>query len=271
MISQKGVENMWVRGGVGARYAKHERARPYAMTRDAQRFLVWLWLGVERLVEPSESDTLFKWALEQFADAGINCLSPKPPSELKAPDAWRDPWGNPLPNPFATKDLKGQTLLTQRDPILAEWFKKFAESPYAAASEWADKQAQVLKKKALVYDADTHAVNPYVNGANETELGRFVRNADQATVERCKWEAKEVTFPTGKNSNLTIQGQIAKNPRLNALWNSMQEAERTHIASAKAALQQQRIEAEARLKELQAADAAPQPERLAQRVRLGAE
>ena len=102
------------------------------------------------------------------------------PSELKAPEAWKDPWGNPLPNPFATGDLQGQSLLTQRDPMLAEWLKKFAASPYAAASEWADKQAAVLKQKTLVYDSDTHAMNPYVNNANETDKALFHRNADKS-------------------------------------------------------------------------------------------
>ena len=67
---------------------------------------------------------------------------PKPPNELKAPEAWRDPWDNPLPNPYVTDDLKGQTLLTQRDPEFAKWLKKYAESPYEAACEWQDQQAQ---------------------------------------------------------------------------------------------------------------------------------
>ena len=30
MISETGVENIWMKGGVGARYNKHERARAYA-------------------------------------------------------------------------------------------------------------------------------------------------------------------------------------------------------------------------------------------------
>ena len=56
---------------------------------------------------------------------------------------------------------------------------------------------------------------------------------------------------------MTIQGQIAKNPRLNALWHSMTEHERTHIASAKEAARRQRQEAEAALKSLEASDDAP--------------
>jgi hypothetical protein len=174
--------------------------------------------------------------------------------------------GNALSNPFATGDLQGQSLLAKRDPMLAEWLKKFAESPYTAACEWADKQAAILTQKTLTYNSDTHLANPYVDGSSETEKARFHRNADPATVERCKWEAKPVTFPTAKNFDLTAQSKIAS-----ALWNAMTEREREYVMAAKAAAQQQRIEAEARLKQLEAASDAPPPPRLAQRARVGRE
>ena len=78
---------------------------------------------------------------------------------------WKDIWGNPLPNPFdkTSADLKGQTLVTQRDPMLAEWLKAFAESPYTAATSWADKQAALLKQQAIIVrQRHAHAANPYV-------------------------------------------------------------------------------------------------------------
>jgi hypothetical protein len=269
-ITNEGVNNMW-RTHVSQRYAKLERARPYAQTRDSQRFLVWLWMACEK-VAPDNPAELFQSSLEQFADkAGVNVLQPAPPNELKPPEMWKDLWGNPLPNPFATKDLKGQTLLTQRDPQLAEWLKAFAESPYAAATSWADKQAAVLKQKALTYDADTHKMNIYVNGANETDKAQFVKNAPPEVAERCKWEAKPVTFPQAKDFDLTQQSKIASVPRLSALWNAMTEQEREYVTAEKAALQQQQSEAAARLKALEAASGIPQPQRIAQRVRLGAE
>ena len=43
---------------------------------------------------------------------------------------WTDLWGNALPNPFQTGDLKGQSLLTQHDPPLAAWLKKFATTNF---------------------------------------------------------------------------------------------------------------------------------------------
>jgi hypothetical protein len=270
MITQSGVDSMW-KTHVGARYAKLPRARPYALSNDAKRFIVWLWMACEKVAPDNPAD-LFKSSLEQFADAGINVLQPATPNELKAPEAWRDPWGNVLPNPFATGDLQGQSLLSKRDSMLAQWLKKFADSPYAAACEWQDAQAAIEKKKALSYDSDSHQLNVFVNGANETEKAQFFRNAPPEVVERCKWEARPIEFPTaGKNFDLTKQSKILSVPRLSALWDAMVEEEREFVAAEKVALRQQRSEAESRLRALEAADAAPQPPRLAQRARLGAE
>ena len=274
MITQSGVDSMW-KTHVAARYAKLKRARPYAATPDAKRFFVWLWTSCERLA-PDEPGKLFESALVEFADkAGVNVLQPPPPSEVKPPEMWKDLWGNPLPNPFdkTSPDLKGQTLLTQRDPMLAEWLKAFAESPYTAATSWADKQAALLKQQAISYDADVHTtVNPYVKGANETEKAQFEKTAPPEVIERCKWEARPIEFPgAGKNFNLTAQSKIATLPRLSALWDSMVEQEREYVASEKVTLQRQRSEAEQKLKALEAAGDTPQPLRIAQRTRIGVE
>jgi hypothetical protein len=270
-ITNEGVNAMW-KTHVGSRYAKVKRSRLYATTPDAQRFLVWLWLTCERLA-PDNPAELFQWALEKLADeAGVNVLQPAVPNELKVPEAWRDPWGNPLPNPFANGDLKGQTLLAQRAPELAKWLRAFAESPYSAFSAWQDEQAAILKQQAVEYNADSHTANVYVNGANETEKAQFVKTAPPEIVERCKWEARPIEFPTaGKHFDLTKQSKISTIPRLSAIWDAMVEAEREYVASEKTALKQQRSEAELRLKALEAADAVPQPPRIAQRVRLGVE
>ena len=271
MITQNGVDSMW-KTHVSQRYAKLARARPYATPPDAKRFLVWLWLTCERLDE-KEPGKLFASSLEQFADqCSINVLQPKPPTEVKPPERWKDIWGNPLPNPFATGDLKGQTLVAQRAPELAKWLKAFATDPYGAATSWEDGQAALLKQQAITYDNDTHVANPYVNGANETDMGKFMKNASPELVERCKWESKEVEFPgAGKNFNLTAQSKIATIPRLSAIWDSMVSQEREYVATERATLQRQRIEAESRLKALEAADAAPAPPRMATRARVGAE
>jgi hypothetical protein len=66
----------------------------------------------------------------------------------------------------------------------------------------------------------------------------FHRNADPATVERCKWEAKPVTFPHAKDFDLTQQSKIASVPRLSALWNAMTSQESEFVVAEKVALRQ---------------------------------
>jgi hypothetical protein len=273
-ITNDGVNAMW-KTHVAARYAKLERARPYAQTRDSQRFLVWLWMACERLA-PDEPDKLFEWSLEKFADeAGVNVLRPKSPNELQPPAMWKDLWGRDLPNPFdkASPDLQAQTLLAQRAPELAKWLKAFAESPYSALCAWQDEQAAILKKKKLSYDADMHQANVFANAnASETDKAAFIKNAPAEVAERCRWEAREIEFPgAGKNFNLTAQSRISTIPRLSAIWDSMISQEREYVMAEKASLRQQREQAEARLKALEAASGTPQPERLVQRARVGAE
>jgi hypothetical protein len=273
MITETGVANMW-KARVQAAYSKHGRARSYAVTPDAKRFLVWLWMAAEKL-SPDNPDKMFEWSLEKLADdCGVNVLQPKPPNEVKPPEMWKDIWNRDLPNPFdkASPDLKAQSLLTQRDPELAKWLKAFALSPYSALCEWKDNEAAILKKKAMSYDAGTHQVNVFANStSSETDKAAFLKNAPPEVVERCKWEARPIEFPGAQNFNLTAQSKIASVPRLSALWDAMVEQEREYVTAEKATLRQQRSEAEARLKALEATSDTPQPPRLAQRARVGRE
>jgi hypothetical protein len=253
MITSEGIDNLW-RAQVAARYREHERARAYAMTPDAKRHLVWLWESCRTAATAPETATdLFKWTLENLANAGVNVLQPAPPQEPKPPEAWKDLWGNPLPNPWTTKDLQAQSLLTQRDPALAEWLQKFAESPYAAAVEWQDKQAAALAQKAITYNSDSHSANPFVNGANETERAQFVKNAPAHVVERCKQEARPIEFPSGKNFNLTQQSKISTIPRLNALFTAALDREREWREGARAKARADIEAAKANLADLEAA------------------
>jgi hypothetical protein len=130
-----------------------------------------------------------------------------------------------------------------------------------------------LKQRTVVYDSDTHTANVFANGTtNQTDIAAFHRNASPEIIARCKWEAREVTFPTaGKDFDLTQVSKIATVPKLSALWNAMNEQEREYVAHERVALRQQREQAELRLKALEAADAAPPPPRMAARARIGAE
>jgi hypothetical protein len=246
------IDNIW-KGKVLPVYGAMERHRLYAITPDSRRFMAWLWRSCAEL-EPENPAKPFKWALETLADeCDVNVLQPLPPNELKAPERWRDLWGKPLPNPFATDDLKGQSLVTQRDAPLAEWLKKFAESPYQAAVEWQDRQAALLAQKAIKYDRDSHVANVFCNGSEETTKGRFIRDSDKATVERHRWEARPIEFPTGKSFNLTAQGKISRNPKLNGLISAANNYEREWREGARAKARQDIEAAQKNLKELEAA------------------
>jgi hypothetical protein len=217
--------------------------------------MAWLWRACAEL-DPENPRDVFKWALQTLADqCGINVLQPLPPNELKPQEPWRDLWGKPLPNPWATKDLKGQSLLTQRDAPLAEWLEKFADSPYAAACEWQDSQAALLAHKAVKYDSHSHQANVFCNGSDETTKGRFIRDSDKATVERHRWEARPIEFPIGKSFDLTAQGKISRNLKLYGLVSAANNYEREWREGARA---KARADIEAAKKNLQDLEAAAQ-------------
>ena len=244
------IENVW-RQHVLPIYNKMERARLYALSDDAKRHLVFLWWTC-RDIDSDNATELFRSSLEQLADqCGVNVLQALPPNELKPPEPERDMWGNVLPNPFvgSKPDLKGQTILMQRNPKLGELYKKAAESPWGAWAQWQDEQSANLKLRTIKYDSDSHAGNVFANGASETEKAQFVRNADAATVARCKAEAAPVTFPVGRAFNLTAQSQISRIPKLSALFNAMMEREREWREGARANIES----AQKSLKELEAA------------------
>jgi hypothetical protein len=114
LTPEQRIDNIWTHK-VLPFYRDMERHRLYATTPDSKRFMAWLWRACAEL-EPENPAKLFKWSLETLADeCAVNVLQPLPPNELKPPEPWRDLWGKPLPNPWMTKDLKSQSLLTQRD------------------------------------------------------------------------------------------------------------------------------------------------------------
>src|SRR5262249_16860565 len=104
--------------------------------------------------DAAAAQRMFQWAVEQFADAGVNVLRPRPSDELKPVETWKD----------------------------------------------------------LV----------------------------------------PVTFPIGKTFNLTIQGAIARNPRLAALLDSMNRHATQFIEDARAAARASIDASQRNLKELEA-------------------
>jgi hypothetical protein len=256
-MNEAQIKNVWERV-VRPLYKRNSRNRAYAVTPETIRQMVALYQACGDATDDDreKAHELFEWSLEEFSKAGVNNLQPPPPGDIKPPEIWKDIWGTPLPNPFANGDLKGQSLVMQRDPELAKWLKAFATDAYGAATSWADMQAQNLHLQSIKYNEDTHAANIYANpNATNTEIGRFEKDHPEL-VERLKFEAQPVAFPVGRTFNLTLQGKIAKTPKLASLFRGLAMHEKAFVEEARANAQAQRAAAEAELKKLQEAEAA---------------
>jgi hypothetical protein len=125
-------------------------------------------------------------------------------------------------------------------------------SQWKAWANWQDQCATNFKKRALKYDADTHKANPFTNGANETEKAKLVKEHPDL-VEQCKAEAMPVSFPVGKDFNLSSQGRIARTPKLAALFDGMRRHEQQFISEARAKAKADLATAQQSLKDLEAA------------------
>src|SRR5205823_5118335 len=115
------------------------------------------------------------------------------PPELPKP--WTDPvTGQMLPNPWLENDAKGKALLGKRDPALAAHFQAMAKSPYEHLARLQDSATAVARRKAVKYNAEIHAQNPFVTGTNLSERSRLaITDPERAEVYRR--EAKPVQLP----------------------------------------------------------------------------
>jgi hypothetical protein len=102
----------------------------------------------------------------------------------------------------------------------------------------------------IPYGESEHVVNPFRTD-DQTSQAIYTKNASPALVEFCRYEAKPVEIPLfGKNRNVTLEGQLAKDPATFALLKVAQSIHEQWVAEDRAAAQQQRAEAEAALKKL---------------------
>src|SRR6266576_7292442 len=108
-------------------YRSLPHPRTYALTDDAKTVLaIFAQALFQRRAAEDRTNTNNPTAQEERAqliqklsDAGTNLLQIRPNEPEPPPKPWIDPVsGQQLPNPFNKKnpDLKGQTLLMQRDP-----------------------------------------------------------------------------------------------------------------------------------------------------------
>lgn len=112
-------------------------------------------------------------------------------------------------------------------------------------------EAKRLVQSGVKYGETEHKANVFVNGANEIEKAKFVREYP-ALVETYRREARSIELPIGRNRNMTIAGKLARrDPKLHAIvsrgdelirvWNE-QESERLRAAKAQAEAELKRLE-----------------------------
>jgi hypothetical protein len=190
--------------------------------------------------------------IERLAAAGANVLQERPGDAKPPPKPWLDPVTNePLPNPWLIKNLKGQSILEKRDPDLAAHFKAMAADDYGTLAKMQDAQAARIALEQIPYSAAEHETNPFRTNDLAAQSA-YVKNAPPGFVEFCKYEAKPVEIPIfGKNKDMTIEGQLAKDPATFALMKVAQQIHSQWNREDKAAAQAQRAEAEAALKRLE--------------------
>jgi hypothetical protein len=153
--------------------------------------------------------------IEKLAAAGANILQKRPGEPKPAPKPWLDPvTGEALPNPWKTKNLKGQTILQQRDPELAAHFQAMAADDYGTLAKMQDEAAARAAIEQIPYGEGEHAVNPFRTN-DQSAQAPFIKNAPPGLVEFCQYEAHPVEIPLfGKNRNITIEGRLAKEPAM---------------------------------------------------------
>jgi hypothetical protein len=190
--------------------------------------------------------------IQKLSDAGVNLLQKRPDEPPPPPVPWKDPvTGALLPNPWVTKDLKGKTLLTQRDPHLADHYKKMADDPYGTLAALQDAEAEARSLAAIPYDAAHHKLNPFL-GDNRTKQGEFIKS-DPELAKFYEEEAKPVSIPLfGRNKNMTVEARLYKDPKAGATLKVAGQIAQQWLASDRQAALEQQKAAQAALDKLNA-------------------
>ena len=241
-------------------YSKVKNNRAYALDEQGKIALGALARAMfEKRIAEGRSETdapptswqEFFTIIEKLAAAGANVLQKRPGDPKPTPKPWFDPVTNePLPNPWKTNNLKGQTILQQRDPDLAAHYKAMAADDYGTLAKMQDAEAARIAMEQIPYGENEHAINPF-RADDQTAQAAFIKNAPPGFAEFCKNEAKDVEIPLfGKNRNITVEGKMAKDPATFALLKVAQQIHESWNTEDLATAKQQKAEAEAALKKL---------------------
>jgi len=191
--------------------------------------------------------------IQKLNAAGFNLLQRRPGAPKALPTVWRDPvTQEPLPPP---RDIKSKSLLAKVDPDLLAHFEAMEADAYGHVQKLREEEAQRQVIEAIVYGPDQHnpIVNPFL-GSNETAIGSFTKNAPPELTTFFRYEAQPVALPLfGAERNMTIEGQLSKDPYVSALIELGRVIHRQWNAEDLETAKQQRAAADEQLRRLQGA------------------
>jgi hypothetical protein len=171
-----------------------------------------------------------------------------------------------LPPP---KGVGERSLLQKLDPDLLQWFDRLEKELYKAVAEMRQAEAQREAMSAIEYDESTHLANPFCRNDESAKAELFKR--DPMLAQFCKAESEPVRLDLfGAQKDLTVRGRLTKDPAAATVVELAEKIEAQWRMEDKAQAAEAKTAAEKKLAELSASEP-PEPLRLAQRARIGAE
>ena len=142
----------------------------------------------------------------------------RPAPEQPTPQPWRDEITNTaLPNPFLPPvDPRGQTVLRQRAPALADHLQRLADSPYELLAELADRKARRTFLASITYGAQAHKHNVF--RFDDIDARNQFAAAYRELLDVYVAESRPVRFPwAAAGGNLSELGQLLLDLRANPI------------------------------------------------------
>jgi hypothetical protein len=255
-------------------YAKIKFHRGYALTDESKRTLSTLAAAIftRRKMEGRPPDAEpspqaeFIAVITALANAGVNVLQSRPTDPKPLPQVWRNPLNNePLKAP---RGIAERSLLQKLDPDLLQMFDQLEKEPYQTVHAMREAEAKRAAMAAISYDENAHEANPFRR--NDQTAMAELHKRDPLLGSFCQQEARPVELNLfGAKRDLTARGKLFRDPAAATIELAEKIDSQWRLDDRRQAAEQ-KTEAERRLAELSLADA-PQPSRLVQRARIGAE
>jgi hypothetical protein len=176
---------------------KVPNGRWYALNSESLRALVALDRACLAL-NPSVTEEELITLLIQISSIETSLIQAyRQPAPPPLPEAWKDPFGNALFNPWLASDLAdsvvnmAREILVRQDPALAEMFKRLAADPYGTMAEIraAELRRQAISK--IKFDSKNYEANPFRDSSptGDQKMAEFIATNSPLIVEIYRLEA----------------------------------------------------------------------------------